>query len=110
MYADLQKIEDRGKRKKKGFATWFGKKDKEQSEKESVESFADLKPESHTPEEPEEKWVPLNGRKKKRAVELLLDFKTKLNKAFKEGRLTKEQCRKRTKIREIELSLRSPEE
>ena len=45
MYADLEKIEERGKKKKKGFSLFGrGKDEDNDSGKEDVEQFADLKP------------------------------------------------------------------
>lgn len=168
MYADLEKIEARGKRKKekKGGLFSFGKKDdaaqpepqpavKPAEPARPTQSAAPpLKPEPEPtpryiqpppepqppdPHEPkhvpavqpvhnpspkpeplqqkpappiqEEKsgWKPLSGSRLDRANNELLEYKKWLNKGYKSGVLTKEQCTGMVKAKEVELGLRPPE-
>jgi len=149
MYADLEKIEARGKRKKeksKGLFSSFGKKESEESQ--PAESAPVPTPEPSQPAaqpEPvpqpkpvpppaqsvhpkpaptpvqsvhtkpavehiaESSWKPLTGGKLEKANEDLLAYKKWLNKGYKSGVLTKEQCVTMVKAKEIELGLRPPE-
>jgi len=137
MYADLEKIEARGKRKKeksKGLFSSFGKKESEESQ--PAESALVPTPEPSQPAaqpEPvpqpkpvptpvqsvhtkpavehiaESSWKPLTGGKLEKANEDLLAYKKWLNKGYKSGVLTKEQCVTMVKAKEIELGLRPPE-
>lgn len=65
-------------------------------------------PESTTFSEPAQEWKPLEGRERKRAEEALHEFKKKLDKAFKSGTLTREQCLAKVKEKETELGLGPP--
>jgi hypothetical protein len=168
MYADLEKIEARGKRKKeksKGFFSSLGNKDEpEPDESQSPESeeiskptpeptvsakepmfskreethptapkadqpipktqethraappithqTGPAKPAARPPEptpQPESSWKPLTGGKLNKAEEDLLAYKKWLNKGYKSGVLTKEQCTVMVRGKEIELGLRPPE-
>jgi len=167
MYADLEKIEARGKRKKdksKGLFSSFGKKDEPEPEvtdqtpeppkpQEKIEQAAPppmekpapkpapqpqmqaVKPAPivtvHKPVEtiqvaPAEKpahlvntaqptatakssWTPLTGSRLSQAEEELLNYKKWLNKGYKSGVLTKEQCNTMVREKEMELHLRPPE-
>jgi hypothetical protein len=166
MYADLEKIEARGKRKKeksKGFFSSFGNKDEpELDESQTPESeetqaptpepavppkeplFSKREDTPHTSAEPpipktqqtpqaaphithrtesaksaprqaepepqpESSWKPLTGGKLNKAEEDILAYKKWLNKGYKSGILTKEQCTAMVRGKEIELGLRPPE-
>jgi len=150
MYADLEKIEARGKRKKeksKGLFSSFGKKDNNDPQaaeetpemspvppetKQPVPQVEDVPPQiSPSPPPPPEpvkkatpptpaqpapstpipkpRWTPLSGGKLEKANEELLTYKKWLNKGYKSGVLTKEQCIAMVKAKEIEMGLRPPE-
>lgn len=192
MYADLEKIEERGKRKKeksRGLFSSFGKKDEPKPDAAApVEEAPQPSPEKNAPEpvvevqkpiptptppkpvaepakpvvekkvaepnpeasvpapaptpkqvaEPEKQaevqtqpvkapapapektlpkpetqsstdWKPLTGSKLKRAEEDLLAYKKWLNKGYKSGVMTKEQCTAMVRVKEVELGLRAPE-
>jgi len=57
----------------------------------------------------ESSWAPLTGGKLDRANSDLHEYKKWLNKGYKSGVLTKEQCAKMAMDKEIELGLRPPE-
>jgi hypothetical protein len=59
---------------------------------------------------PEPRWTPLSGKQLRKADEELLEFKRKLDKGFKSGKLTREQCMAMVVKKEIELGLRPPDE
>lgn len=117
IYADLAKIEERGKRKKKkGILSFMDKgTGEESSSPKPVHTVAAMssepKPVASEPEPPKkpEEWKPLTGRELKIAKDKLLNYKRNLEKAYKSGRMSKEQCRERAKLKEIELGLAPPE-
>ena len=154
MYADLEKIEARGKRKKeksKGFFSFGNKDEPEQEEVQSTEPVQTPAPEpipqpttpkpappkvqpvaqapqpaktqvvhhveppkpAHQPARTEthtqSSWKPLTGSKLSKAEEDLVIYKKWLNKGYKSGMLTKEQCSDMVRDKEIELGLRPPE-
>ncbi len=131
IYADLEKIEARGKRKKKGFFSFIGEKEpgEESPPVHTVSAFSGNPdpPVAPTPEPvrsvapapsadpiiPErssnEEWIPLKGRKLKQAQDQFHDYKKILEKNFKSGHMSKSQCRKKAKAKEIELGLCPPE-
>lgn len=143
MYADLEKIEARGKRKKekrKGLFSSFGQKDEPEPSPEvtqpaekAPEPTPEVKPQpkpappepkaaeqpkpqpvavsppSQPVQQPDNAWKPLTGGKLKKAEDELLAYKKWLNKGYKSGVLTKEQCTAMVWTKEIELGLRPPE-
>lgn len=142
MYADLEKIEARGKRKKeksKGLFSSFGKKDEPEPEDTAAPVVEEPKPTpiaapvkqetpKHTPQptpkpvspapavqtppakaSEDPSWKPLTGGKLTKAEEELLNYKKWINKGYKSGVLTKDQCVSMVKNKEIELGLRPPE-
>ncbi len=129
MYADLEKIEKRGKKKKRGL---FGRKADDIKdvtvnnieEKETAEAFADMSPtEPARPPEPEPEpqpeiaprpvhkpdWRPLSGRRRKNAEHNLLEYKRKLDTAYKAKKMSRDQCIEKVRLKEVELGLRPPE-
>ena len=54
-------------------------------------------------------WMPLAGRERENAEMRLKEYKRKLNKGYKSGKLTKEQCQARVKNCEVKLGLEPPE-
>jgi hypothetical protein len=117
IYADLQRIEERGKRKKKKFFPSLIDREKNEEEpeplgqeKEAVQpSTVRTEPEKPAEPQPAQAWTPLTGRKKARAEGHLREYRIVLGKAYKAGRLTKGQCQMKLKKRKIELGLRPPE-
>ncbi|MDD4307720.1 MAG: hypothetical protein PHU53_02795 [Thermoplasmata archaeon] len=141
MYADLEKIEARGKRKKeksKGLFSSFGKKDEPEPEEPAAPVVEEPKPTAVAPpakQEPPKQaplptpkpvaqtpaaqapakasadpsWKPLTGGKLTKAEEELLNYKKWINKGYKSGVLTKDQCVSMVKSKEIELGLRPRE-
>lgn len=67
-------------------------------------------PEEVPEPEPEPQWEPLSGRKLHKAEDDLLEYKRKLDKGFKSGKLTRDQCVSMVKKKEIELGLRPDED
>jgi hypothetical protein len=59
--------------------------------------------------QPKSSWKPLTGGKLNKAEEDLLIYKKWLNKGYKSGVLTKEQCTEMVHGKEIELGLKPPE-
>lgn len=123
IYADLEKIEERGK-KKKGFSLFGRRKDEEDTGREAAEQFVDLEPEAPQPDAGPKPapgpstpgteaaqapgWQPLTGRKRQEAEHQLKEYKRKLNRAFIAKKLTQEQCLARVSKKEIELGLKPP--
>ncbi len=122
MYADLAKIEERGKRKrKKGFLSFMGGKGSGEEAPPPVHTTAMFtqeprmerpKPEPEKKAEPESApepvWEPLKGRQLKQAQAKLHEYKRGLEKEFKAGKLSAKECRIRSKQKEIELGLSAP--
>jgi len=156
MYADLEKIEARGKRKKekKGGLFSFGKKEAEpepepaapqpKPAQEPAARDAEHLPEPRQPEPPVQAkpkpaqelkraepkpayiepppppapelapkragagWSPPTGAKLAKANSDLVKYKKWLNRGYKSGVLTKEQCARMVREKEIELGLRPP--
>ena len=117
MYADLAKIEERGKRKKKkGFLSFMGGKESGE-EAPPVHMTAAFSQEpvqaKPNPEEkkadPEPVWEPLKGRQLKHAQAQLNDYKRGLEKEFKSGKLTAKECRMKSKKKMVALGLNAPE-
>ncbi len=118
IYADIDRIEQRGKSlKEKRSGIFIKPKDtKEEIEppKQTTE-VVDETPPSETvrppigegPEPPPE-WKPLTGKKLKRAQEEMFFYKRKLDKGFKSGKLTKERCLAMVRKKEEELGLKPP--
>jgi hypothetical protein len=84
--------------------------DKERTKQNQVierrleETIKEEKPVESTPQE----WKPLEGRARKKAEDALIEFKRKLDKGFRSGVLTKEECLAKVKDKETELGLRPP--
>ncbi len=121
IYADLEKIEERGKRKKKGFLSFMGGKEpgEESPPVHTVSAFSG-NPDPPTAPTPKpkpveqeiietEEWIPLKGRKLKQAQDHLHDYKKVLEKSYKSGHYSKSKCREKVKEKEIELGLCSPD-
>jgi hypothetical protein len=133
MYADLEKIEARGKRKKnKGFFSTFSKKDETEPEAPLSEAkpapVKDMpKPESEiiepvpepvaipltkvnskSPNIQDNSWKPLSGNKLKKAEEIIIEYKKWLNHGLKAGLVSKDQCTEMVHDKKIELGLRPP--
>ncbi|MCK4757018.1 MAG: hypothetical protein KAS67_01055 [Thermoplasmata archaeon] len=123
IYSDLSKIEERGKRKKKkGFLSSL-KGDKESGEEAApVQTISAMSQESKpvepkskpvrskTEHEPEKDgpWAPLKGKQLKHAKDKLMEYKRMLERTYKAGKLTKEECRQKSKAKEIELGISPP--
>ncbi|MCK5024046.1 MAG: hypothetical protein KAR56_00350 [Thermoplasmata archaeon] len=58
------------------------------------------------PEPVKTKWFPLSGSKLKRAETHILEYKAWLNKRFKAGKFTKQECLDKLRHKEVELGLR----
>ena len=125
MYADLAKIEERGKRKKKkGLLSFMGGKEsgEEAPPVHMTAAFtqepAKPEPEPKKEEEPELEsepvtqpaWEPLKGRQLKQAQQQLIEYKKGLEKEFKSGKLSAKECRMRSKKKMVTLGLSAPEE
>jgi len=121
MYADLAKIEERGKRKKKkGFLSFMGGKESGEEAPPPIHTTAAFtqgpvkaKPEQKKQAEPEPApepvWEPLKGRQLKQAHTQLHEYKRDLEIQFKAGKLSAKECRMRSQKKEIELGLSAPE-
>ena len=120
MYADLARIEERGKRKKKkGFLSFMGGKEsgEEAPPAHAVAAFTQepviAKPEEKKKAEPESVpepvWEPLKGRQLKQAHAQLHEYKRGLEKEFKSGKLSAKECRTRSKKKMVTLGLSAPE-
>ena len=121
LYGDLQKVEDRGKRLKHG--TPPPEPPRPEPVPEPItEPVSEPEP-TPEPSEPElavepapegepitkPQWEPLSGRKLRKAEEVLTEYKRWLNKGFKAGMLTREQCAMLTRHKEIEMGILPPE-
>ncbi|MBU4038033.1 MAG: carboxypeptidase regulatory-like domain-containing protein [Proteobacteria bacterium] len=60
------------------------------------------------PSIPAMQWKPLTGRQRELAQGRFKEYKRKLNKDYKGGKLTKDQCLARVNKREVELGLKPP--
>jgi hypothetical protein len=58
----------------------------------------------------EPQWEPLTGRQLKKAEVELLQYKRKLDKGFRSGKLTKEECISMVRKKETKLRLKPPTE
>ena len=123
IYSDLEKIEERGKRKKKkGFLSSFmGDKETGEEQEVPVQTISAMSQESK-PVEPVPKsvepktevkkdgpWAPLTGKTLKQAKNQLMEYKRMLERSYKAGKLTKGHCRQKSKEKEIELGISPPE-
>ena len=120
MYADLARIEERGKRKKKkGFLSFMGGKESGEEAppvhttaaftQEPVVAEPEQKKKARSEPAPEPVWEPLKGRQLKQAQAQLHEYKRGLEKEFKAGKLSAKACRQRSQKKEIELGLSAPE-
>jgi hypothetical protein len=113
IYGEIDKIETRGKslKEKRSWGLGSGKSGKAKPEPvQEPEPTPKPQPEQDSePEPPEETpWQPLSGRRLKKAEDALVDFKRKLDKGFKSGQLSREQCISMVTEKEIELGLKPP--
>jgi hypothetical protein len=59
---------------------------------------------------PEPQWEPLTKKQLKKAEVDLLQYKRKLDKGFRSGKLTKEECISMVRKKETKLGLKPPTE
>ena len=122
MYADLAKIEERGKRKKKkGFLSFMGGKESGEEappvhmtaafsqEPVSVKPKPEPKKQAEPEPTPKPAWEPLKGRQLKHAQAQLNEYKRGLEKEFKSGNLSAKECRMKSKKKMVVLGLNAPE-
>ena len=116
MYADFDRIEQRGKSLKQKRPGIFKLPERpiertppRSTDAPTQEPLPKPRPEAVTEEDvPHPQWTPLTRREQNRAEEELLEYKRKLDKGFREGILTKEECLSKVREKEIELGLRPP--
>lgn len=112
IYSDLEKIEERGKRKrKKGFlSSLMGDKESGEEQVVPVQTISAMSQESKPEPEPEKDgpWTPLNGKQLKQAKDKLMVYKRMLERSYKAGKLTKKECRQKAKEKEIKLGISPP--
>ncbi len=117
IYAALDNIEQRGKSLKEQRSGFF-KQDRPAeaapaATKPTAEPVFESKPLAGSTREEavqetiaEARWEPLSGRDLKKAEVELLQYKRKLDKGFRSGKLTKEQCVSMVRKKEIDLGLK----
>ena len=120
MYADLARIEERGKRKKKkGFLSFMGGKESGEEApapihtttaftQEPMKAKPEQKKQAEPEPAPEPVWEPLKGRQLKQAHAQLHEYKKGLEKEFKAGKFSAKECRIRSQKKEVELGLSAP--
>jgi hypothetical protein len=113
IYAAFDKIEQRGKSLKEQRSGIFVKP---QEPKEETAPQREVIKDSPAPEPveqplekaPETEWSPLTGRKLRKAEEEMHQYKRKLDKIFKSGLLTKDECLTLVRKKEEDLGLKPP--